>query len=163
MSGQAGAQLDSEYYSLFIGSGISVSFSPPPGDDGTAIGRYFREKSMPYGRWLERASPALDAFFARLVAEQRVPIVRLSEPSEEIHGVIIEDVEPTRADAGAEQHFREHSRGRPCPVSLNDSRRLPAFQSLELRFLVSERVRRSALDHILDGVVDILLRTEHQD
>ncbi len=159
MSGEAGARIDSEYYSLFVGSGIRVSYAPPPGDDGTAIGRYFQEDSAPYVRWLERARPALDAFFAQLAAEQRAPIVRLSEPSEEIHGVIIEDVEPTGEEAGDERHFRQYSRGRPCPVSLNGSQRLPGLQSLELRLLVSERVRRSALEHILDGVADILLRT----
>lgn len=159
MSGEAGAQLDSEYYALFVGSGIRVSYALPPGGDGTEIGRYFQEESAPYARWLERARPALDGFFARLAAEQRLPLVRLSEPSEEIHGIIIEDVDPALADAGAEQHFREHSRGLPCPVSLNGSRRLPAPQSLELRFLVSARVLRSALEPVLEGVVDILLRT----
>jgi hypothetical protein len=159
MSGQAGADLDSEYYALFVGSGISVAYAPPPGDDGTAIIRYFREESEPYVRWLERARPELDAFFARLAAEQRVPLVRLAEPSEEIHGIIIEDVDPALSDAGAEQHFRQYSRGRPCPVSLNGSGRLPDFQSLQLRFLVSARVRRSALEPVLEGVVDILLRT----
>ncbi|HYO73057.1 MAG TPA: hypothetical protein VEU33_44045 [Archangium sp.] len=158
MSGQAGAQLDSEYYALFAGSGISVSHALPPGDDGTAIGRYFREDSAPYGRWLERARPTLDVFFARLATEQRIPLVPLSEPSEEIYGVLIEDLEPTVVDAGAEQHFREHSRGRPCPVSLNGAGRLPDFQTLQLRFLASTRVRRSALEPVLAGVVDMLLR-----
>ncbi|WP_375771089.1 hypothetical protein NR798_09370 [Archangium gephyra] len=158
MSGEAGAQLDSEYYSLFVGSGIRVSYAPPPGDDGTAIGRYFREASLPYERWLASARPALDAFFARLATEQRVPIVRLAEPSEEIDGIIIEDVDPALSDAGAEQHFREYSRGRPCPVYLNGSGRLPGFQTLQLRFLVSTRVRRSALEPVLTGVADILLR-----
>ncbi|AKJ00935.1 hypothetical protein ATI61_112196 [Archangium gephyra] len=104
MSGQAGAQLDSESYALFVGSGISVSYAPPPDDDGTAI-----------GRWLEHARPTLDVFFARLAAEQRLPLVPLSEPSEEIHGVILEDLDPTRLDAGAEQHFRQYHRGRPAP------------------------------------------------
>lgn len=158
MSGEAGAQLDGEYYSLFVGSGIRVSYALPPGGDGSEIGRYFREDSAPYARWLERARPALDAFFARLASEQRIPLVRLAEPSEEIHGVIIEDMDLSLADAGAEQHFRKYSRGLPCPVSLNGAQRLPDFQSLQLRFLVSARVRRSALEPILDGVVDILLR-----
>ncbi|MFY0525449.1 hypothetical protein ACN28I_20665 [Archangium gephyra] len=159
MSGEAGAQLDSEYYALFVGSGVRVSYALPPGGDGTEIGRHFQEESAPYARWLERARPALDGFFARLATEQRIPLVHLSEPSEEIHGIIIEDVDPSLADTGAEQHFREHSRGLPCPVSLNGSRRLPAPQSIQLRFLVSARVRRSALEPVLEGVVDILLRT----
>jgi hypothetical protein len=158
MSGQAGAQLDSEYYALFVGSGLSVSYALPPGDDGTAIGRYFREDSTPYERWLEHARPALDAFFARLAAEQPIPLLPLSEPSEEIHGVIIEDLDPTVVDLGAERHFRKYHRGRACPVSLNGAGRLPDFQSLQLRFLVSTRVRRSALEPVLAGVVDILLR-----
>lgn len=159
MSGEAGAQLDSEYYSLFVGSGIRVSYALPPGGDGSEPGRYFREESAPYARWLERARPALDAVFARLAAEQRVPIVRLTEPSEEIHGIVIEDVDPALADAGAEQHFREYSQGLPCPVSLSGAGRLPFPQTLQLRFLVSARVRRSALEPVLEGVVDILLRT----
>lgn len=158
MSGQAGAQLDSAYYGLFVGSGLNVSYARPPGDDGTAIGRYFREKSAPYERWLERARPDLDALFARLAAEQRIPLVPLSEPSEEIHGVIIEDVDSSILDIGAEQHFRRYHRGRPCPVSLNGSGRLPDFQTLQLRFLVSTRVRRSALEPVLQGAADILLR-----
>ena len=68
-------------------------------------------------------------------------------------------MDPTLADTGAEQHFREYSRGLPCPVSLNGFGRLSALQSLQLRFLVSVRVRRSALEPVLEGVVDILLRT----
>src|SRR5688500_15823267 len=94
MSGEAGAQLDSEYYALFVGSGVRVSYALPPGGDGTEIGRYFQEESAPYARWLERARPALDGFFTRLATEQRIPLVRLSEPSEEIYGIIIEDVDP---------------------------------------------------------------------
>ncbi|KFA86735.1 hypothetical protein [Archangium violaceum] len=158
MSGQAGAQLDSEYYGLFIGSGINVAYAIPPGDDGTAIGRYFREKSAPYERWLERARPALDEFFARLAAEQRIPLVPFSQRAEEIHGVIIEDLDSSVLDIGAEQHFRRYHRGQPCAVSLNGAGRLPDFQTLELRFLVSTRVRRSALEPVLQGVANILIQ-----
>lgn len=153
MSGESGADLDSTYYALFIGTGVCVSYEPPPGDDGSAIGRYFEEESQPYRAWLLRAKPALDALFEEVHAEGTLPLVPFGGASETIDGTIIEDV-GAREDRA--EHFRQYHRGGPCTVSVSGDDRMPDGQSLNLRLLVSARVSRKALEALLDRVAAVL-------
>jgi hypothetical protein len=151
VSGEAGAAIESTHYGIHVGSGVRVSFMPPPGDDGSAIGRYFERKSAPYTAWLSRARPALDALFAALITEG-VPIVPLAQKFEEIQGTIVEDDRD-----GA--HFRKYHQGGPLVVRLDGNGRMPDHGSLGLHFLVSRRVRRAELQPIVERVVGVLLQT----
>jgi hypothetical protein len=152
VSGEAGALIDGTHYRIFIGSGVRVSYEPPPGDDGSAIGRYFEEDSAPYQAWLARARPELDALFAAVVAEG-APIVPLAQTFEEIDGTIIEP------DRDLDRHFKQYHQGGPLAVRLDGGRHMPDYQSMNLHFLVSRRVQRSELDPIVERVIAALLRT----
>jgi hypothetical protein len=152
VSGEAGASIDGTHYQIFIGTGMRVSYEPPPGDDGSAIGRYFDEDSAPYHKWLARARPALDALFAALIAEG-APLVPLGQKFEEIDGTIIE---PGR---DLDRHFKQFHKGGPLAVRLDGGRHMPDHQSMNLHVLVSRRVQRSELDAIVERVIAALLST----
>jgi hypothetical protein len=159
MSGEAGAQLRSEYYSIFIGRGVMVSVARPPWEDGSYVARYFEEASAPYHRWLERARPALDALFSEWVAagDPALPIVRLDQPFEQVDGAVIET--PDRKS----EHFRQYHRGGPLMVHAHShGQLLPDHQSLNLALLVSTRVRQEALDELLKRVAAVLVPLEHE-
>ena len=153
MSGEAGASIQGERYSIFLGSGRIVSVAIPPNGDGASVRDYFARANLPYRRWLERARPGLEALFAQLVAEG-LPLVAHDARCEEIDGVVIEE-----PDAKAD-HFRRHSHGLPCPVHLRGGRLMPGGRSLNLRLVVSARVRRAQLDPIVERVVAVLRETE---
>lgn len=152
MSGEAGWKIDGAYYSVFVGSGVCVSVALPPGDDGSAIGKYFDRENEPYRRWLERAQPGLDLLFDELRASG-LPIVPLSEKFEEIDGIVIDEPD-TKGE-----HFRRYSRALPCPVHASGGRRMPNGGSMNLRLLVAERVRRAQVDALADRVVEVLIGT----
>jgi len=161
VSGEAGASLQSEYYTLFLGSGVRVSVAPPPGDDGSAVGRYFEEQSAPYAAWLARARPALDALFTRWAAEG-VPLARWSAKHEQVDGVIIEDQDrPQEAMRAA--HFRTYHRGGPCVVRVGGGRRLAGVRSLNLALLVTTRVERTLINQLLDQVAEVVTAAEIKD
>lgn len=147
MSGEAGATIESELYCVAIGSGVIVSVAPPPGAGGSAVADYFAREAAPYQRWLERARPALDALFARLVHEGQ-PIVRYAQPFEEIWGTFVEDGDP--------KSFAANHRGGPLIVRLAGHRHMPDYQSLNLSFLVSRRVEKRAVEPIVARVAGIL-------
>jgi hypothetical protein len=157
VSGEAGWTIEGERYGLFIGSGVSVDVAIPPGDDGSAVGRYFDRKSQPYRLWLERARPKLDALFARLVAEG-VPLVPLAGKHEQVYRAVVEDSSSHQADD--DRHFRRYYGGGSLLVEVRDNDRLPRSQTLALRLAVSTRVRRSQLERIADEVAAILVSVD---
>lgn len=68
MSGEAGATLQSAWYSIFIGTGVRKIYRAETAEEEAAIERYFAGASAPYRDRLDRAKPALDALFPELVA-----------------------------------------------------------------------------------------------
>ena len=151
MSGEAGAQIEGELYSIFVGSGCIVSVAIPPGDDGSAVGRYFEAGAVRYRQWLERARTELDACFAELV-QAGTPIVPLKQRSEEIWGTFVED--------GDDRNFRKYHKGGPLVVRLDGRQHMPDHRSLQLHFLVSTRVEKQKMQAIAERVAQILTRTE---
>ena len=93
MSGEAGASHQSRLYSIFLGTGMTVSVAAPPGEDPTPhIAAYFESESAPYEQKLAAVASDLDLLFERILRDQSVPITLMSEPSEQIFGVVIEDL-----------------------------------------------------------------------
>ena len=150
MSGEAGWVIRRDLYSLFVGSGRTVSVAVQPG--GATVGEYFARENEPYRRWLERAQPRLDELFTRLVAEG-LPLVGGDAKTSEIDGIVIEEPDEKAA------HFRKHSRGLPCPVHLRSTIKRTGG-SVNLRVVVSRRVRRAELDPVIAQVLTILEETE---
>jgi hypothetical protein len=75
MSGEAGATLRGEGWSLFLGRGLIEDVAIPPGAGGDYVGAYFDRESAPFRRWLERARPGLEALFAEAgVAASAAPV-----------------------------------------------------------------------------------------
>ncbi|MBL9019863.1 MAG: hypothetical protein JNL83_37105 [Myxococcales bacterium] len=141
MSGEAGASIEGELYRIAIGSGVSIGLAGDPGD-------YFARESAPFRAWLERAKPALDALFERLVAEGE-PIVRFAQSFEEIWGTFVED--------GEAKAFARYHRGGPLIVRLSGIRHMPELQSLNVAFLVSRRVERARMEAIVARVADAIV------
>ena len=148
MSGEAGANLEGELYSVSVGTGLIVSVAIPPGDDGSAVGRYFEDRSASFRRWLAHAKPALDALFAQLVGEGE-PLVLVNQPHETLDGTFLE--------SGKDAHFRKYHRGGPLAVHLDGDRLLPEGQTLRLKLLVSKRVEKKRMDALLARVAQVLL------
>lgn len=148
MSGEANASIESEHYSVAVGSGLVVDVALPPGDDGSAIGEWFDRHSAPFRRWLALAQPELDTLFADLVAEGE-PIVPRAQPYETLFGVFLED---------KEKQFHSRHRGGPLAVRLESHRLLSEGRSLRLFFLVSTQVSRARMESILARVAEVLSR-----
>lgn len=160
MSGEAGWTIRRPHYTLFLGSGCRVSLATPPVDDPlgqshTYVADDYARANEPYRRWLARAEPQLDALFATLVAAG-APLVDAEAPSQEIDGILIE-VPDHKAD-----HFRRYWQGLPCPVHLRGASLMPGGQSVNLRLVVSRRVRPVELEPILARVVAVLRDTEQE-
>ncbi len=152
MSGEAGWVIRRDLFSLFVGSGRIVSVAVQPGAHGDGVADYFARENEPYRRWLARAQPRLDALFAQLVAEG-LPLVGADAKASEIDGIVIEEPDEKAA------HFRKHSRGLPCPVHLRSTIKRTGG-SVNLRVVVSRRVRRAELDPVIAQVLTILEETE---
>jgi hypothetical protein len=148
MSGEAGANLEGELYSVSVGSGLIVSVALPPGDDGSAVGRYFDDHSAPFERWMAHAKPQLDALFAQLVAEGE-PLVPVNQPHETLDGTFLE--------SGKDAHFRKYHRGGPLAVFLDGHGLLPEGQTLRLKLVVARRVEKKRMDALLARVAQVLL------
>ena len=154
MSGQAGSSIDSRYYGVFFGSGISEDVAPPPDDDGSSIGQYFADASRPFERTLQLARPALDELFAEWAARGHVPLTTYDQERESIAGALIQDLSRDEDEDALAAHFAEYHRGGPCLVSL--SRTLEDMRCINLQLLVTDRVRESELEPILQEVTAIL-------
>jgi hypothetical protein len=155
MSGEAGAELASHYYSIFIGTGITEGVAVPPDADDDYLGRYFADASAPYERWLARALADLDALFARLLGEGRLPLLPIATPSKQIDGAIGGGGSRSEEEM-LDEHFRQHSRGEPLAVQVSGYGKLEAFGSLHLRLVVATRVNQAALEAALDDVASVL-------
>ena len=136
MSGEAGAELASQYYSIFIGTGVSEDVAVPPDADDDYLGRHFAEASGPYEQWLARARADLDALFVRIVAEGRLPLLPIATPADAIDGAI----------AG----------GQPLAVQIGGYGKIDPLGSLNLSLVVSTRVAQAALDAALEEVANVL-------
>ena len=66
MSGMAGAWHDDTFFQMSATSGMMVSVAIPPGDDGSAVGRYFDEENRRFQAWLEQVLPPVRDHFASL-------------------------------------------------------------------------------------------------
>lgn len=154
MSGQAGARVERELYSIFVGTGLNVCVHVPPGDDGSAVGNYFDATSAPYDRWLARAAPDLDLLIETVRAEGRLPLTALRQPCEQIDGTIIKDGE--HDDTADARHFARYHRGGPLVLSINGPGLLPDLQTLNLALAVTGRVHRRDLDDLLARVAAVL-------
>lgn len=151
MSGEAGARIEGQRHAVFLGSGVNVSVATPPGDDGSAVGRYFDAANAPYGRWLARAAADLERLFAAVHAEGRLPLVDLGQPVAHVDGTIIEP------DDRKAQHFARHHRGGPLALSIGGNDLLPDHRSLRVAIAVTGRVHRRDLDDLLARVAAVLL------
>lgn len=155
MSGEAGARIEGELYSIFVGSGVNVDVHVPEGDDGSAISNYFDAASAPYDRWLARAAADLEALFADVRASGLLPLVPLRQHLEQIDGTIIDDRDDGEDDRA--RHFARHHRGGPLSTSAGSHNILPHWQTLNVAVAVAGRVRRGDLDALLARVGVILL------
>lgn len=155
MSGTAGGGIDGQHYRLSFDSGVNEDVAPPDDDDGSYISNYFAGASAPYQRALERAKPQLDELFAEWAARGHVPIVDFDQQCEVIGGTLIPDLTHPDDEDTQEAHFRTHHRGGPCLVSV--SRSIDGH-GLHLQFLVTDRVRESEIEPILQEVSALLLK-----
>jgi len=149
MSGEAGAELVTDGWALFLGSGVNVSLATAPGDDGGAHARYFAQASARFSAWLARARDGVDA----AVRAAALPLARLADGADEIDGVIIDALD--RDEESAAAHFRRYARpGRPLVVRIDcgGPRRLGGIESARLRLHVTTRVERAALEALADAV-----------
>ena len=133
------------YYTLFLGGPVTLRMPP----------RQVEAASGQDQEWLDRARPALDAYFEKLAREPDLPLARFGDGEhEEIAGAISDDLQPVggREPSTDELHFRTHHQGGPVLVRLRGSDLLPGHESLELCLLVTSRVRRSRVEPILREV-----------
>lgn len=152
MSGEAGASIAGELYSLFLGSGVNVDVHVPEGDDGSAIGNYFAAESAQYERWLARAAADLEALFAEVRAAGTLPLVAVRQPCEQIDGTIIHDED----DYIHGRHFARFHRGGPLALGVRGH--LPDLQTVNISVAVTGRVHRRDLDELLARVTAVLVR-----
>ncbi len=154
MSGAAGSGLDSQFFMLWFGSSISEELAVPDDDDGSFAARYFAESPAPYARAVAHARPALEELFAEWAARGHVPLVPYAQPHEVLGGTLIEDLSSPDDGDPYESHFRDHHQGGPCLVVLH--RELDERQCFDLQLLVTDRVRESELEPILQQVSQLL-------
>jgi len=156
MSGEAGATIDGALYRVFVGAGVIVSLALDPDQpDGHAA--YYAREEAPYRAWLERARAGLDELFEDL--DRELPLAPVTEDVEQIDGAIIED---GADDHAAARHFAEYHQGGPLLLFLDGRNRL-GIRSLRVRIAVTERVRRSVLELLLDRVAEVLRECEGDD
>lgn len=151
MSGEAGARIEGELYSIFVGSGVNVDVHVPEGDDDSAITNYFDSESAPYDRWLARAAADLERLFAEVRAAGPLPLVAVRQPCEQIDGTILNEDD----DDIHGRHFARHHRGGPLLLGVRGS--LPDLRSVRFSIAVTGRVRRRDLDELLARVTAVLV------
>jgi hypothetical protein len=148
--------LQGAYYALFLDRPVTLRM--PARRLDTAPGQK--------QEWLERARPALDAYFERLARAPDLPLARFGDGEhEEIAGAISDDLQPVGAGdeepSTDEVHFRTHHQGGPVLVRLRGSDLLPGHESLELCLLVTGRVGRSRVEPILREVASLVAAAQH--
>jgi hypothetical protein len=144
----SGAFLQGGWYSVALG---------PPGTLDLPRRRH-AEPSAEHQAWLERARPALDAYFATLAGDPALPLARFGDrPVEEIAGAVSDDLRAIPGKSSDDsRRFRQDHQGGPVLVRLRGSDLLPSHESLELCLLVTRRVPRGRVEPILRHVAVLL-------
>ena len=116
-------------------------------------GRFYRLTARtPAGeRALELSRTELDELFAEWAARGHVPLVDFAQPHETDPSTLILDLSAPDEEEPIEPHS-----GRPSLVSLE--REVPGLGPFVLEFLVTDRVKESELEPILQRVAEVLSR-----
>jgi len=160
MSGEAGARLQSTYYSIYYASGMMVSIEEPPYIEGEEqrnyTAEYFESENKVYENKLDKLKNKLDKLFMNFIEGEQLPIVPYDQNSHFSLVAIVEDKNDQVVDTRAEQELINWINQQSKPkLFISFSSHTAKFRRIELSFTVSKRITRTQLDGIQKEVLDL--------